>query len=82
MTVHADEDVEQGEHSFIAAGSANLHRYHGNQHRIPSEHWELISLKTQFSTLEHIPKAPSYHKDTCLHVNCGFIYNNQKLEMT
>ena len=32
LTVHDRQDVEQGEHSSIAGGSANLYRHHGNQY--------------------------------------------------
>ena len=31
VITHAGEDVEQGEHSSIAAGSANLYNHFGNQ---------------------------------------------------
>jgi hypothetical protein len=31
MTAHASEDAEQGEHSSIAGGSANVYSYYGNQ---------------------------------------------------
>ena len=30
MIAHAGEDVEQGEHSFIAGGSTNLYSHYGN----------------------------------------------------
>jgi hypothetical protein len=31
MTVHADEDVEQEKHTYIAAGTMNLYIYTGTQ---------------------------------------------------
>jgi hypothetical protein len=37
---HAEEDVEQGEDSSTAAGSANLYNYFGNQFGGFSENWE------------------------------------------
>ena len=39
-TAHAGEDVEQGEHSSIADGSANLYINFGNQFDNFSENWE------------------------------------------
>ena len=41
----AVEDVEEGEHSFIAGGSANLYSQFGNQYGVFSENWESIYLK-------------------------------------
>ena len=32
VTAHAGKDVEQGEHSSVANGSANLHSHFGNQY--------------------------------------------------
>jgi hypothetical protein len=37
---HADEDVEQREHFFIAGRSANLYNHFGNQFGVFSEKWE------------------------------------------
>ena len=37
VTAHAGEDVEQGEHSSIAGGSANLYNHFGNEFCIFSE---------------------------------------------
>lgn len=45
MTVHAEEELEQGEYSFIAGGSANL--YFRSQGRSFSENWESIYFKNQ-----------------------------------
>ena len=36
---HAGEDVEQGEHFFIAAVSSNLESHFGNQYGGFSENW-------------------------------------------
>jgi hypothetical protein len=36
----AVEDVEQGEHSSIAGGSANFYNHFGNQFDSFSENWE------------------------------------------
>lgn len=37
MVEHTGEDLEQGEHSFIAGGSANLFNHFGNQFGVCSE---------------------------------------------
>lgn len=34
---HADEDVEQGDHSSIVGGSANLYSHYGTQYSDSSE---------------------------------------------
>ena len=39
-TAHAGEDVEQGEHFFIAGRSTNLYNHFGNQFGSFSENWE------------------------------------------
>ena len=39
VTEHAAEDVEQGEHYFVASGHANLYNYSGNQFGSISENW-------------------------------------------
>ena len=46
MTAHGDENVQQGEHSFIAGGNENLYRHYGNQYGGSSENWALIYFKT------------------------------------
>ena len=59
--------MEQGEHSSVAGGSANLYSYFGNQYGYFSENRELIYLKIQpdIPLLGIYPKsAPPYHKDT------------------
>jgi hypothetical protein len=40
VTTHAGEDVEQGEHFSITAGSANLYNHFGNQFGGFSENWK------------------------------------------
>jgi hypothetical protein len=40
VIAHAVKDVEQGEHSSIAGGSANLYNHFGNQLGSFSENWE------------------------------------------
>jgi hypothetical protein len=47
MTAHGDENVQQGEHSFIAGGNENLYRHYGNQYGGSSENWALIYFKTK-----------------------------------
>ena len=47
VTAHAGEDVEQGEHSFIAGWSANLYSHYGNQYGGSLESRKSIYLKTQ-----------------------------------
>jgi hypothetical protein len=37
---HAGEDVEQGEHSSTAEGSAHFHNHFGNQFGQLSENWK------------------------------------------
>jgi hypothetical protein len=37
VTVHAGEDILQGEHSSIAGGSANVYSQYGNQYEVSSE---------------------------------------------
>jgi hypothetical protein len=37
---HAGEDADQGEHSSIAGGSANVYNHSGNQFSSFSENWE------------------------------------------
>jgi hypothetical protein len=51
VTVHAEEDMEQGEHSSIAGGSANVDSPCGNQYGGCSESWESL----YFKTLHYIP---------------------------
>ena len=41
------ENVESGEHSSTAGGSANLYSHFQNQYGSFSENWEPIYLKTQ-----------------------------------
>jgi hypothetical protein len=43
---HVGEDVEQGEHSFTAGGTANLYNHPGNQSVSCSENWEQFYYKT------------------------------------
>ena len=45
VTAHSVEDVEQGEHSSIASGSANLYRHYGDQYGISQKNRELIYVK-------------------------------------
>jgi hypothetical protein len=40
VTAHADEDVEEGEHSSIAGGIAKFYNHYGNQFGGFSENWE------------------------------------------
>ncbi|EGW10962.1 hypothetical protein I79_012172 [Cricetulus griseus] len=47
MTVHVGEDVEKGEHSSTAGGSANLYSHFGNQYGDSSGKWESVHLKIQ-----------------------------------
>jgi hypothetical protein len=62
---HASEDVEQGEQSIIAGGSAHLYIHFGNQFGIFSENWEYFYIKTQLShswaytqkILQHLTKT-------------------------
>jgi hypothetical protein len=47
VTAHVGEYVEQGDHSSIADGNANLFRICGNPYDGLSENLEWIYLKTQ-----------------------------------
>ena len=42
VTVHAGEDVDLGEGSTIAGGSANLYNYYINPYGNSSENWKLL----------------------------------------
>jgi hypothetical protein len=46
-TAHADEVVEQGEHSSVVGRIANLYNHSGNKVDSFSENWEEFYLKTQ-----------------------------------
>jgi hypothetical protein len=46
VAAHAREDVEQGRHSSIAHGTANLYYHSGNQFGGFSENWQYFYLKT------------------------------------
>ena len=39
-TANVGENVEKGEHSFFAGGSANLYKHSGNQCGSFSENWK------------------------------------------
>jgi len=45
VTAHAGEDAEQGDHSSIAGGSANLYSHYGNQCGGSLGRWESTYLK-------------------------------------
>ena len=47
MTVYAEKNVEQGEHSSSASGNANLYSHFGIQYGSFSENWESTYLKIQ-----------------------------------
>jgi hypothetical protein len=47
VTAHAGVDVEQGEDTFNAGGSAILNNHFRNQFGLLSENLELFYLKTQ-----------------------------------
>ena len=51
-TAHAGKNVEQGEHSSIAGGSANLYNHSGNQFGGFSENCDWLVLPQSFPTLE------------------------------
>ena len=66
MTAHAGKDVEQGEHSSIADGHADLYSHFGSQYGSVSENLKLISLKTQLShSWASTQDVASFHKCTC-----------------
>ena len=47
MIDYVGKDVEQGEHSSIAGGNANLYNHFGNQYGGFSENWESTYLTIQ-----------------------------------
>jgi hypothetical protein len=65
-TEHADENVEQAEHSSIANGSANLYNQSGNQAGSFSEMRIALPQNPAVPFLGIYTKdAPPYHKGTC-----------------
>ena len=67
MTVYAGENVERGEHSSTAGGSANLYSHFGDQYGGSSGRMEISQPQDPAIPLLGIyPKdAHSYHKDIC-----------------
>ena len=59
MTAHAGKDVEQGEHSFTAGGSANLYNHFGNKLDSFSENWEDFTTSPSYTTPGPTPKKCS-----------------------
>ena len=66
VTADAGVDVEQGEHFFIAGGSANMYNHFENQPGSFSENWESFYLKTQLAIPllgvypKHVPPSLKY----------------------
>lgn len=56
LLAHIGEDVEQGEHSSIFGGSANLYKNFGNQFDNLSGNWELFYPRPSHTTPAHISK--------------------------
>ena len=54
---HAGEDVEQGEYSTIAGGSANLCGHYGNQLSHSSGRWNPSTSSSSYTTLGHITES-------------------------
>ena len=67
---------------LIARWSANLHSHFGYHCDISPGGLEQSTSRPSNATLGYIPKGcsilPQEHLN--IHVNCGFIHNNQKLE--
>ena len=66
MTLHASEDVEQGEHSFTAGGGAHLTSHYENQYDGFSENRIHLLQDPAIPPLGIYPNdTPSYNKDNC-----------------
>ena len=82
--IHAAQDVEQGEYSFIAAGSANLYNNSGYQFVSFSKIWNNTIPRPSYprskTTPGPIQKRCSSIPQGCLfiYVHSNFIPNSQK----
>ena len=66
MTTFAGEDVEQGEHSFMAGGSTNLYSHFGNQYGGSRKLEINLPQDSEIQLLGTYPKnAQSYTCSTC-----------------
>jgi hypothetical protein len=82
VIAHAGNEVKQGEHFFIACGSANLYNHFGNQYGSFLENGIVLPQDQAIPLLgicpKVIPTAPQRHLLNYIHSN--FICNNKKLE--
>jgi hypothetical protein len=84
---HADKDMEQGEHSSIAGGSANLYNHSGNQFGGFSNTGNSSTSRFSYTTYHSWPYTQKMlyhitHTHLLHYVHSRFICNNQKLEST
>ncbi|EGV97061.1 hypothetical protein I79_013255 [Cricetulus griseus] len=77
MTAHDGEDVEKGEHSSIAGGSANLYTHCGNQY---GDFFRKLRINLPQNSA--LPLWGIYPKKALCCVNSNIICNNEILEST
>ena len=75
MIALAGKDVEQGEHSSIAGGSANLYSHYGNQCRSFSESQKEIQL--EYSGV--YPNNPIFTTEMLAYACLLLLHNSQKI---
>jgi hypothetical protein len=65
--VHANEDVDQEEHSSTADGNTKLYNHFGNQFGSFAENWESLYLMNQlYHSWAYTPKdIPLYQRSSC-----------------
>ena len=82
MAACAGEDVEQGEHSSFAGGSANLYNHFENQYGSSLKNWDSTYLKTQLYYSWAYTQSTLHTTTRTLlnYVHSNFICNSQKLE--
>lgn len=79
MIVHACENLEQGHHSIIAGGSANLHSNYEIHIVFPQKSWEFIYLKIQLYYSWAYNKCPILPQGHLLnYVHNDFNHNGKK----
>ena len=78
------EDVEEGKHSFIAGGSANLYNHVGSKFCCFLRKWNNCTLSPTSATPGHIGKRYSTIPQGHLlkYVHSSFIFKSQKLKTT
>ena len=84
VTAYPNKVVEQGEHSFIAGGSANLYNHFGNQFGISQKIGNSFTSGPSYNITGHTPKKCSTtpQRYSVTYVHSTLIHNNQMLETT